>query len=259
EGDQSLVCFQSEFLLWWLRGAHLPPLVTSGNLAPPAPVGAMAGGTPVLFGGSSFDPDTLSGYRLRAGVWLNRDHSLGIDGSYFFLGKHEGNFLVASPRTVVLAVPLVNPVTRAEDRLLLAMPDVAQGTATGTLQTRLWGTEANLRTSLLGGMGGHLDLFAGFRALGLDDNFTFNAATLPFDPTMSGVVFQDRFSTRNRFWGGQVGANAEWRWGRLTLDATAKVALGGTHERVEIGGNTLTEMGTSTGGIFAQPTNSGIF
>src|SRR5205823_8478987 len=186
DGDNNLFYLQSEYLLWWLRGTRLPPLVTSGSLAPAAPVGALAGGTPVLFGGSPFDADTQSGYRLRAGVWLNRDHSLGIEGSYFFLGKHDGDFLVASPGTTVLAVPFVNPVTRAEDRLLLAMPDVAQGAATGTLQTRLWGTEANLRTSLLGGMGGHLDLLAGFRALGLDDNFTFNAGTLPFDPMMAG-------------------------------------------------------------------------
>ena len=110
--------------------------------------------------------------------------------------------LAASSGTTVLAVPFVNPVTRAEDRLLLAMPDVAQGATTATLQTRLWGTEANLRTSLLGGMGGHLDLLAGFRALGLDDNFQLNAVTLPFDPMAAGAAFQDRFATRNRFYGG---------------------------------------------------------
>jgi hypothetical protein len=259
EGDNNLFFVQSEYLLWWLRGTRLPPLVSTGNLAPAAPVGAMAGGTPLMLGDSEFDSGTLSGYRLRVGAWLNCEHNLGLEGSYFFLAKNQGDFVAASPGTFVLAVPFFNPTTLREDRLVLAMPGVAQGAATASLQTRLWGTEANFRTSLLGGMGGHLDLLAGFRALGLDDNFQFNTATLPFDPTMPGMVSQDRFSTRNRFWGGQVGANAEWRWGCITLDTTVKVALGDTHERVMIGGNSLTGMMPGTGGFFAQPTNMGAF
>jgi hypothetical protein len=259
DNDDHLFYLQNEYLLWWVRGTRVPPLVTSPSLAPAAPLGAMAGGTAVLFGGSEFDTDSHSGYRLRAGLWLNRDHALGIEGSFFFLGKNDGNFMAASNGSAILTVPFVNATTRMEDAQVLAMPGVAQGAASSTIETRLWGSEANLRTSLLGGPGGHLDLLAGFRALGLDDNFQFNGVTSSLVPGTMGTAFQDRFSTRNRFYGGQIGANAEWRWGRLSLDLTGKVALGGTRERVEIGGNNLTGAVWSTGGFFAQPSNIGTF
>ena len=48
--NTSPIWVQAEYLLWWLRGNSLPPLVTTGPLGPGA--GALeAPGTQVLFGG----------------------------------------------------------------------------------------------------------------------------------------------------------------------------------------------------------------
>src|SRR5262245_16532969 len=67
---------EAEFLLWWMRGDRVPPLVTGSP--PGAPIG-QAGvlgvpGTVVLFGGERTNSDARSGGRLTIGVWLDDEH-----------------------------------------------------------------------------------------------------------------------------------------------------------------------------------------
>jgi hypothetical protein len=77
--------------------------------------------------------------------------------------------------------------------------------------------------------------------------------------TAAGVTgTTDRFDTRNRFWGGQLGVNAEYRYGRWSVDLTTRVAVGNTNQIVKIGGSTLTNGVVSPGGFFAS-TNMGRF
>jgi hypothetical protein len=61
----------------------------------------------------------------------------------------------------------------------------------------------------------------------------------------------DAFHTDNRFYGGNLGARARYRLGGLFLEAAGQVALGDTHETVDIG--------FAGQGIFARPSNSGRF
>ncbi len=80
---------------------------------------------------------------------------------------------------------------------------------------------------------------------------------------------QDSFSTRNQFYGGNVGAEARATFGKFFVDVTGKVALGDTHESLNVAGltavsgtNALTGAAVSgyyPGGILALPTNSGHF
>src|SRR5205814_2326867 len=70
--------------------------------------------------------------------------------------------------------------------------------------------------------------------------------------------------THNRFYGGQVGANAEVRRGRLSLEGRAKVALGVTNQTIDVNGfqTITTPAGVTsqfTGGLPALPTNIGHF
>jgi hypothetical protein len=50
------------------------------------------------------------------------------------------------------------------------------------------------------------------------------------------VTSYDRFRTRNQFWGGQVGARAEMAFGNFFAALAGTVALGSTHEVLQISG-----------------------
>ena len=77
-------------------------------------------------------------------------------------------------------------------------------------------------------------------------------------------TFNDSFSTRNQFYGGQIGARFGFRADRLSLDLAAKVALGSTHQVVDIQGSSLYSgtgfalpPGVDSGGVYTQPSNIG--
>ena len=145
-------------------------------------------------------------------------------------------------------MPFTNALDRAPGNLTVAAPG-EPGSVASSLSSRLWGYEINLRGNLWGGPNGHIDLIGGYRALGLDDQFTFGTSTaLPSPGGPSVISLQDRFATRNRFYGGQLGVSGEYRWGHWSLDGTFKVALGDTHEQSKIGGNNVINGLSGTGG-----------
>src|SRR5262249_42704206 len=113
-------------------------------------------------------------------------------------------------------------------------------------------------------------LFAGFRYLDLDDrlsiteNITIGANNAVGFPARTRVIVNDRFSTHNQFYGGQVGASGEYRHNRFVIDGKASVALGATHEVILINGfQQVTPPGAATqtfnGGLLALPSNIGRF
>src|SRR5262249_23460524 len=57
--------------------------------------------------------------------------------------------------------------------------------------------------------------------------------TVPNPPGTMVNAF-DQFSTRNQFYGGQVGAAGGWKFGRFFVDLTGEVAMGGTHQEEEL-------------------------
>src|SRR6185503_19455136 len=84
------------------------------------------------------------------------------------------------------------------------------------------------------------------------------------DPVGTRVFVQDRFVTKNSFNGGQAGIVYERRMGRWDWDARASVALGATHQVLEIdGAQVRTPPGatpmTFRGGLLAAGPNLGRF
>ena len=75
-------------------------------------------------------------------------------------------------------------------------------------------------------------------------------------------VATDAFSTKNQFFGGTLGIRESYSSGRLSVDLTARVALGMSHEIQNIAGgfwsvNFSAPYASGTEGIFAQPANEG--
>ncbi len=261
-------CFwlTADYLLWWTRSSHLPPLLTTGS-----PLDALpgAGGQPntrVVIGGSPDFP-VQSGLRVGTGVWLTDDPSLGIDAGFFFLGRQSRQFTAGSAGSPLLARPFFNAFAAgAPDVQYLAFPGVTAGGLQATVHSRLTGYDTNLRSQVLRGDSFRLQLLAGFRYLelieGLDvaavNTFTGNV------PVFGGgsVRSFDSFATGNYFYGGQVGTVAEFGMGGFSATLLGKVALGTSHEVTTIRGGTtlISPVGTTTSvgsGFLALPSNRG--
>src|SRR5262249_36546591 len=192
-----------EYLLWWIRDSHLPPLVTAG---PPASGGILGHpDTVVLFGGPT-DNEERSGGRFRAGYWLDGQQTFGVEGGYFFLGSRSVNFTAGGPGagSAVISRPFFNAITGAEDAELVSAPGLLTGTVAVNLSSRLQGAELNGVCNLCCGCRGRVDLLAGFRYLELNEGLgiTENLVVDPRVPLTGGTAFgvHDQFSTRNRFY-----------------------------------------------------------
>ncbi|HYV38480.1 MAG TPA: BBP7 family outer membrane beta-barrel protein, partial [Gemmataceae bacterium] len=78
-------CWASvEYLVWWIKDAPVPALVTTGDPKEGALAGALGSpGTRILFGGSDLSFDAFSGVRINLGGWLNCDRTIGVEVSGF--------------------------------------------------------------------------------------------------------------------------------------------------------------------------------
>jgi hypothetical protein len=262
---------RTEYLLWQTKHAHIPPLVTSSPATSLGVIGQP--GTEVLLGGS-LDYEEQSGGRFTLGVWLDPCKCFGLEGSYFFLGQRTTHFTAASSGVPLLARPFFNTATGAEDSELVANPVIPTlpnvmplaGRIAVESSSRFQGAEANGVINLWQRCG-RWDMILGGRFLRLDENIGITEdLTVQGTSPFAGANFMlgDHFATRNEFWGGQIGLRSEWCWRRWSLGLSAKVALGDTHERVDINGSTVITppggVGTSfAGGLLTQPTNIGRF
>ena len=81
-------------------------------------------------------------------------------------------------------------------------------------------------------------------------------------PPGTHIAVNDNFSTRNDFYGPQVGVRAEWWRDRFFANTRALVALGDSHETVSIDGTTVFTVGAVSrvpGGLLALPSNIGSY
>jgi hypothetical protein len=252
----------AEYLIWFTKGSPTPPLVTgsttrglgAGSLADPNAV--------VLFGGGRVDTGTFSGGRFTAGYWFTDDHSLGVEGSFFFIGPNTQSFFIGSNGGMAIFRPFTNVNLGTADAIRIAFPNQRNGSIAVDERTRLWGYEANALMSLLDDSDWRLNLLAGFRSVGLDESLQSTFQFQRMD-RFGTVLSSDRFATENRFYGGQIGAQVGTNLGRWSFDFKGKVGLGETHQTVDISGATV--LNRSSGqvfvpaGVLAQPTNIGHF
>ena len=192
----------------------MPALVTTG----PAPMvidstpGQITGSlgrsdTTVLFGNGNVADDARSGGRFRVGWWFDDDHTVGIDGSFFFLGQATRNFSATSFGSPALFRPFLNsgftfvPGTGFvgsgpfQDAEAVAFPGALAGTVDVRQTSKLWGYDANLRTNLCNGcckgFGYTIDGYAGFRSLTLDE-------TLQIDESLASLLPGRRAASPSR-------------------------------------------------------------
>lgn len=251
-----------DYLLWWIRGSSLPPLVTTGSINDAVPGALGQPGTQVLFGNQTTNTTPNSGLRFLAGWWFGNCHTLGVEVGGFFLGDQNQNFLASSGGDQLLTRPFINAATGMQTTELVSGPGQLAGSVSVQDRTRFWGYQANLRSNICCGCNYYVDLIGGFRAYGLDDTLTIQEQLTVLRSPGGAFGVTDRFSAFNRFYGGQIGAEAEFRRGKWFVNTKAMLALGDTHQSVTISGNTVISdpvngAVNNTGGLLALPSNIG--
>ncbi len=228
----------ADYLLWFIKDARVPALVTTGSLTDAVPGALGQPGSQTLFGG---DPNygVRSGGRFGAGFWLTPDQTFGVDGSFFFLGGDRIHFDAASNGSQVLTRPFFNVNSNREDASIVAFPGEQAGSVAASLSSFLWGAEANGRGMLFRGPSYQLSLLGGFRFLSLTEGLRMREKDDLFptfvDPA-AWLTINDRFHTSNQFYGGQIGTDFRWNRGRFFVDVLGKVALGVSVENASING-----------------------
>ncbi|HTU91087.1 MAG TPA: BBP7 family outer membrane beta-barrel protein [Gemmataceae bacterium] len=258
----------AEYLLWWIQGQSVPVLATTSSPSDFGVLGAPT--TQVLFGGNQINGNSpFSGGRFTVGYWLGCDQSQAVEITGFFLGTRSAGFSTNSSTNPVIGRPFVEANNGQETAQLTSLPNVSAGTLTIAAPTSLWGLAGNLRCLLCCGCNYRITVLAGFRNINLDESLTVteNVQGLPTAPqpfTNETITVTDRFATQNHFYGGNLGVDARWYWGRWSVDVRSQVALGDTAQLLDINGSQRFVSPTGmvqnfTGGLLALPSNIGQF
>jgi hypothetical protein len=266
---------ETEYLLWWMRGAALPPLITTSPAGTPAAEAGVLGapGTVTLFGGSRVNDEARSGGRFTLGAWLNDCQTVGVEGDFFMVSSRGTGFAASSPGSPILARPFFDASTGRPNAELIAFPGLLAGSVFANAgSTGLLGADALLRVNLCRGCNYQLDVLGGYRYLRLSDHLgigedlvSTNASNPNFVPQGTTIVVVDQFDTRNEFHGFDLGLKGELRRGPWVLQGRAQMAVGDNREVVNIAGaTTVTVPGvpppvTHVGGLLALPSNIGHF
>jgi hypothetical protein len=260
----------AEYLLWWIQGQSVPVLATTSVPGDFGVLGAPT--TQILFGGNQINGGSpFSGARFTLGYWLGCDQTKALEVTGFFLGTRSAGFSTNSSLNPVIGRPFVEANNGQENAQDTSLPGVAAGALTISAPTTLWGLAGNLRCLVCGGCNYRVTVLAGFRNINLDESLSITEnvqglATSPAPFTNQMITVNDSFATQNHFYGGNLGADARWYWGRFSVDVRGQVALGDNAQILNINGSQQLVPGVPTaaglvqnftGGLLALPSNTG--
>ncbi|MCE5266424.1 MAG: BBP7 family outer membrane beta-barrel protein [Planctomycetaceae bacterium] len=283
---------RADYLMWWTSGMRLPPLVTTSPAGTPVSDAGVLGlpNTRILYGDDTVTNDGRSGVRTALGMWLDRCQRWGLEFDYLTLGENDSGFNDVSTGNPILTRPFFNVQTGEQASELVAYPDIAVGSVSvdakqyfqslgATLSYRLCSCESCCpcdpceETCCSASCAPTMrccrtDLIAGFRYYNLIDSVTIHETPSLTDSVathdlIASFDIHDNFRARNDFYGSDVGLRTRIYRGRWSFDILTKVAIGNTHQTININGTTnITANGstsTYTTGILAGPDNSGAF
>ena len=254
------------YSMMWFRPSNFPPLVTTGSQADPIPGALGQPNTQILAGGQR-DPGLSSAFKTTLTYWLIDPESLCVQGTFFIMEQRSLPMSYNSDPNgfPVLARPFFDPTIGNQNSDPRSIPGVLSGSAADTVTTRLMGGDLNLKWhSAAYSEGAHFAFLLGMRWLQLDERYLSNDTTQNIPAGGFVTTISDNFSTYNRFFGGQIGAEYQYKAGRFTFDFAGKLAVGPNYENLKISGQTSnTEVATGitttdfSRGLFAQASNSG--
>jgi hypothetical protein len=261
----------AEFLLWWTKRVPVnTPLFTQAtNPADPTSGQIGSANTAILLGDRSYDLNTRYGGQFTLGAWFDSANTIGLEGAYLFIAPRSTTSQFSSngsPSSPVLGSPFFNAFTGKEGFITLTGPGFA-GSGALTVSNQLQSGELNLVGRLYQGQDVRITGLIGFRYVGFNENLAFSSNIQGLPSIAPGSVYSesDHFQASNNFYGGNLGLRGEYQIGGLSLNATAKCALGAMNQNVNVFGSAIDiDPGAPRAfnfalptGIFALPTNIG--
>lgn len=272
----------ADYATFWFKGADLAaPLLTTGPLSAALPGFVGDPGTVALFGQQDLDYGALPGGKFASGVWFNRRRTIGLEARAFFTDRGTVGTATQADSTgnPFLLRPFFDPSVNSEAVATIAVPDLLTGGFSADSTSRMFGGDASLLFNLVQEWRVRADLLVGFLYLDLRESLELNEHYGPIFlaggnavPFNGGIVdfphiiqVHDQFHTRNQFYGSQVGARVNCAFDRLDVILLTKIALGSTHQVVDVFGVSTDQVGGGPvitavpGGLLALPTNIGRF
>ncbi len=270
-GPEGRLWGRADYLLWWTPGARVPALVVTGPNDGSVP-------DQTLFGDRAYNDDTRHQYRFHLGYWLGDCRRWAIQSDWLDLGQNTTEYAASSAEFPILARPFRDVLRDQDSVQLIGFPNFAEGSVNARMTESFHSVGVHLRRNLLchataggsgcEGDGGRLDLIGGYRYYKLQDSVTiWDDITLIQGQGghQAGTRFNsyDAFRARNEFHGAELGLIAQRYRGRWSVEAAARLAIGGSREVVTIDGQTTITVPnqapvTHTGGLLAlDDTNIG--
>jgi hypothetical protein len=242
--------FRGEYIAWWTKGTTYPPLVSTGILD--------TAGTEILYSGNDGNQSVHSGGRFNLCYWFNPCREAAFDVTYTFLGSSENRFHADGSGGNYVLNPYfdVSPThpNGQQDGYVVALPGSSSSVdVTNTQELNL--LEAVVRCGVLRRCNQNLDFVFGYQYGHFGERLEINSIA---QATIPNINKSDVFDARNEFNGFELGMVSTSRYCRWSLDTAAKFALGNTHSRVIVAGQTVAGANTYDGGVYALPSNSGI-
>ncbi len=267
-----------EYWFGWMKGANLPPLVTTSPAGTPNTTAGILGRntTDILLSGRVND-DMRSGFRFQTGYWLDREYGLRLEAGTSFLASQSTQFdfnstdfpILARPYTDISlngATPAPNDTISTPQAILIAHPDPVDG-STGLLSIKAksgsyYDANVDIAESIYKSEHTNVDALIGYRFGRFADRIQFHQRINPNSLPNSQIDSDDEFSAVNTFHGVDFGFRGEIERGNLSLTLLGKMGAGSLNRKVNISGQTtqvITGVGTTTspGGIYALSPNLG--
>jgi Putative beta barrel porin-7 (BBP7) len=249
---------RAEYLAWWVKSAPQPISVLTGDPNNPT--------QELLNSDGGFG--LTSGFRIGLGMWFDSANTVGLETTFFTLERRTRSFGASSDDggNPTLVLPFVNqtPGAIGASQLTITSPGLFAGNVLVESTMQLWGMEANGALVLIPRSSGfELTALAGFRYVDLLEHLNITTLSSDITTNPNTILLQsDQFGTRNQFFGGQLGGKVSWQGDRIGLDLAGKLALGATHQTVDIQGFSTQAgpnvvNGTFPGGFFTQQSNMG--
>ncbi len=259
-----------DYLYWYGRNDGAGPLVTTGTTDSKGIPGQP--GTTVLYDHLGYGG--TNGLRATVG-YDNPEEHCGIEVTGFIMENRTDQFFAGSAASglPLLARGITNSANGLPAAVLVAFPGSFSGPIATSSKSQLWGAGVDYTHEICCGPNKSAELLAGFRYIDFREqlNIAQNTQLLPGgisgldgDLVLSpnALLLAEQFRTTNQYYGGELGARGELRFGNFFLSGTGKVALGVNAEVAHIAGTSsvISPTGTTVtvpGGIVAVSNNIG--